>query len=78
MVKEQIKNDNIEATLTGAVEDVTNPEDMEILYFHLKDDVHDFKLGLNAVLECLAFAEQEHAIPPIDMEWWNHVKRYPV
>ena len=45
MVKEQIKNDNIEATLTGAVEDVTNPEDMEILYFHLKDDVHDFKLG---------------------------------
>lgn len=39
-------------------------------YFELKDNRGLFGLPLSTLMECLAFAEEKGAIPPIDPNWW--------
>ena len=58
-----------EAKPTGAYDVFFTPEDGENVYFHLKDSVHEFKISLNTLLECLKFASQEQYIPPLSTEW---------
>ncbi|MBN6058658.1 hypothetical protein [Aggregatibacter actinomycetemcomitans] len=42
----------------------------EPLIFALKDDHHEFSIGLSTILECLKFAQDEGVIPPIPVDWW--------
>lgn len=71
-------NEIPEAALTGAVEEneaeLLNGNDY--LFFHLKDEVHEFKIGLYTLLQCLQFAETNKDIPPLPTEWWNSVRRF--
>lgn len=38
--------------------------------FRLRDNYHEFTLGLDTILQCLHFAEEQGAIPPIPDDWW--------
>lgn len=39
--------------------------------FFMKDQEHEFSIGLKTVLACLAFAEEKGAVPPLPNEWWQ-------
>lgn len=45
----------------------------EPILFALRDQHHEFAIGLSTLLSCLKFAEQENAIPPLSQDWWNKV-----
>ena len=50
----------------------------EELIFGMKDNYHEFSLGLSTVLECLFVAEQNGSVPKIPSEWRILVfNRYP-
>lgn len=44
------------------------------LIFALRDRHHDFSLGIDTVLQCLRFAEQQGAIPELPADWWIAVR----
>lgn len=46
-------------------------EKEEHYYFHLKDNIHEFTMGLKEILLCIHFAEDEGLIPKVPDEWWN-------
>lgn len=46
----------------------------EPLLFHMRDNHHDFSIGLTAIIKCLKAAESEHAVPPLPVEWWISVR----
>lgn len=48
----------------------------EPLLFAFQDKNHQFSITLSNILECLAFAEKEGAIPPIDPAWWGRVNAF--
>lgn len=51
--------------------DVTNCDTCnETLVFAMKDNYHEFSIGLRTILECLAIAEKEGYVPPLPPEWW--------
>ena len=39
--------------------------------FFMKDQEHEFSIGLKTILACLAFAEEKGAVPPLPYEWWH-------
>lgn len=39
--------------------------------FFMKDQEHEFSIGLKTVLACLAFAEEKGAVPSLPHEWWH-------
>jgi len=41
--------------------------------FALQQGEHTLYLGLSTLLQCLQFAEQQFALPPLPSEWWNEV-----
>lgn len=45
-------------------------ECLEDYLFLMQDSNHEFTLGLSTVLACLAFAENEGAVPSLPVEWW--------
>ena len=45
----------------------------ENLVFAMRDNNHDFSLGLSTVLECLNIAEKEGYVPKLPAEWWIDV-----
>ena len=45
----------------------------ELLIFKMRDNYHDFGLGLTTVLQCLKVAENESYIPPLPYDWWRSV-----
>ena len=45
-------------------------ECMEEYVFTMRDNYHEFQLGLTTILTCLAYAQMEGAVPPISEEWW--------
>ncbi|EPC00571.1 hypothetical protein L861_06435 [Litchfieldella anticariensis FP35 = DSM 16096] len=45
----------------------------EYMVFALKDQHHQFTLGLETVLQCMKFAEQEGVVPSLPEEWWLQV-----
>lgn len=61
------------ATFKGQENRCNCPDCDEPLYFALKDKHHSFSLPLSTLLECLKFAENEGAIPPIDVTWWCEI-----
>ncbi|GHV48397.1 hypothetical protein FACS189499_07740 [Clostridia bacterium] len=62
-----------EAELTSCGEDVLCDECGENLVFALRDNYHDFGIGISTILECLKFAEEKKAIPPLPETWWRDV-----
>lgn len=59
------------AEITGDVYEIPGQEDsFEKYYFHLRDNVHEFTMGLSDILECLKFAETEGIVPPLPLDWW--------
>ena len=54
------------------LEDHTNCEQcMEDFIFAMEDSTHQCSIGLRTILECLAIAEAEEAVPPLPYEWWH-------
>lgn len=43
--------------------------------FLMRNDEHEFSIGLRTILSCLAFAEKEGAIPGLPPEWWVNIQR---
>ena len=41
----------------------------------MKDNFHEFSIGLKTILSCLAMAEKEGAVPKIPYEWWWLINR---
>jgi hypothetical protein len=50
-------------------------ECFEPLIFAMKDNEHDFTIGLITILQCLEVAENTNVIPKIGCEWWVTTKR---
>jgi hypothetical protein len=46
------------------------------LLFAMKDNHHEFTLGITTVLECLALAEKSGAVPELPSEWWIQIVRH--
>jgi hypothetical protein len=44
------------------------------LVFALKDQHHEFSMGLTTILQCLRFAEDQGAIPDLPEDWWIAVR----
>lgn len=44
------------------------------MYFVMKDQNHEFCLGLTDLLECLKFAEEQGEIPKLPGPWWIAVE----
>ena len=42
----------------------------EVLAFAMRDNFHEFSIGLSTILECLQIAEKEGYVPPLPDEWW--------
>lgn len=56
------------------LEDHTDCEQcMEDFIFAMEDSTHQFSIGLRTILECLAIAEAEEAVPKLPQEWWNKI-----
>lgn len=52
--------------------------DDEII-FRLKDNHHEFSIGLTTILNCLKLAEDKNAIPKLSDKWWMSIKsRYKI
>lgn len=67
------------AELTGDVYQDKNPEREfnpveEQLYFVMRDQHHEFTVGLISLLECIKFAENQGELPKIPEEWWITVR----
>lgn len=39
--------------------------------FLMRDQEHEFSIGLKTILSCLAFAEEKGAVPSLPYEWWH-------
>jgi len=48
----------------------------EELVFALKDNCHEFSIGLSTILECVAVAEKEGYLPKLPDKWWLDIRRY--
>lgn len=69
MMKEEDKELPVAKTEGLIVDD--NPEKEEHFYFHLKDSVHEFTMGLGEIIRCLKFAENEGIVPNLPDDWWS-------
>lgn len=47
---------------------------MEDYIFKMKDNYHEFEIGLRTILSCLALAEKEGAVPELPKEWWSDTR----
>ncbi len=45
------------------------------LLFGMKDNYHEFSLGLFTVLDCLKLAEKNGYVPPLPEDWWISICR---
>lgn len=46
---------------------------IEHFYFHLKDSVHEFTIGLGEIIKCLKFAEDKGIVPKLPDDWWSAI-----
>ena len=58
------------AEMTGEVTEDFSSEINENIWFNMRDNVHDFKIGLSDVLSALKFAEEQGFVPKNDEKWW--------
>jgi hypothetical protein len=57
-------------------QDVTDcPCCLEELVFAMKDNYHQFSIGLSTILSCLAIAEKKGYVPKLPYEWWSRLRR---
>lgn len=50
-------------------------ECMEDHLFLMRDNEHEFFVGLRTVLSCLAFAEDYGAVPKLPDGWWLKIRQ---
>ncbi len=62
------------ALLAGKTTNSSCDNCFENLIFALKDNSHEFSIGLLTILECLKFAEDNGAVPTLPYEWWLSLK----
>ena len=43
------------------------------LLFALRDNYHEFSMGIKTILECLMVAENRGAVPELPPQWWIQV-----
>ena len=46
------------------------------LLFAMRDNHHEFTLGITTLLECLRAAADQGAVPPLPDGWWNTVQNH--
>lgn len=62
----------------GMEENCTDCCDDPVL-FHMRDNYHEFSMGLFPILRCLRLAEEDGHVPPLGDEWWINIRvRYHV
>lgn len=72
--KESKALDNRAELKTRGVQDHSDCEDcLEEYIFQMQDKYHEFSIGLTTVLSCLAFAQQQGAVPPLPEDWWIEI-----
>lgn len=71
------------------IENVANLSENEIVesdcdlcdeeyFFSMRDNYHEFALGIGTLLSLLGFAQAEGIVPELPDEWWNKIyERYP-
>lgn len=42
----------------------------EQILFKMKDNHHEFSMGVETVLNCLRIAEEKGAVPKLSSDWW--------
>lgn len=67
--------ENSVAIQDGAHEEVLCPHCDEPLVFGMKDNAHEFSIGLTKILECLVVAEHMGYVPPFPDDWWVSASR---
>ncbi|MCB1733673.1 MAG: hypothetical protein H6981_01375 [Gammaproteobacteria bacterium] len=68
-----------EARLTGSPAMPPCPECLDEMVFALRDRHHTFSVGMSTILQCLALAQEEGAVPVLPSPWWlDVVRRYKV
>lgn len=45
----------------------------EQILFRMKDNYHEFSMGVETILNCLRLAEEKGAVPKLPDEWWLSV-----
>lgn len=66
------------AVFQEEVDRIFDPDQEEIIWFHLKKGEIDFKIGLSDILLCLKFAEEQGEVPPLPKLWWAQITEvYP-
>lgn len=68
------KFENMACLADNEIKDHTNCEECtEDYLFLMKDQKHEFSIGLKTILACLAFAETKGAVPKLPEEWWLRI-----
>lgn len=68
------KVENIACLVDNGIKDHTDCEECtEDYLFLMKDQEHEFFIGLRTILTCLAFAETKGAVPKLSEEWWLRI-----
>ncbi len=68
-----------QATLSDEIAQGNNGQCCDnFLLFAMRDNHHEFTLGIKTILECLSLAEKEGEIPALPSDWWlaviNHYR----
>lgn len=58
------------AFASGEIEEKTCERCDDPLLFTMRDNHHDFAMGLFTVLQCLRLAEKEGHVPSLPESWW--------
>ena len=70
--KEVVNKANL---VNNEIKDHTTCEEcLEEYLFLMRDKDHEFYIGLNTILSCLAFAEKEGIVPKLPEEWWCEIR----
>ena len=59
----------------AASTEVFCPSCDEALVFAMRDNHHDFSIGLGTILECLVLAEKHGHVPALPDQWWVQIGR---
>ena len=43
------------------------------VFFAMRDNYHEFSMGLFTILECLKLAENRGYVPKISEDWWTEI-----
>ena len=73
-VEKHYQRINNRAELTGeSIDNTSNECCYNHLLFALRDNYHEFTLGIETVLQCLYAAEKQGVVPPLSDKWWIEI-----